>query len=584
MSGIPAIREWQREGIETLVEESWKKDVDAKPLVAACPGAGKTLFAVLAAKRALTEDMVEVIVVVAPSVIIKEQWCDEFKKIGVDAHSRADNEALRTRKENREHLTGGWTVLCVTYQQLSQGLDLFLEIARRYPTMVVADEVHHADDSESFGKALNAFAESCKLRLSLSGTPFNTTGGALAMCECQTEINADGRQIIRTIPTISYGYGQALSEPTRDVCRPVEFTKVYGVGEATYRRISDATFFNKIVDLARENKTDKVGMLLDPEGGFMRTMAIEALRHLKELKEHDRLAGMLVVAKDTKHGAAIVKLLERVMHDTPGQTPYSIVQIYNDTHKAHDRIRALNTDQTDIVVTVRMISEGTDVKRLRVGLYATDYLTELFFRQFVGRFVRHENRLGGTQHARIVIPAHILLLNYVRQLEEMIDTALIPDAGVGGVAPPNPDAEFKGSSTVSKDISVEDTKGYSSADRDLAEAFFTRYPSLRGVLSELEAIKAAQEGNMDGATVGRRPEPEENWSVKNDHLVRQVVRAINGNGASDGSLYAHVNDCANKHVGIKKKDALTKPDVLERRYQYLCRWVSALLKGEVFNG
>ena len=35
-----------------------------------------------------------------------------------------------------------------------------------------------------------------------------------------------------------------------------------------------------------------------------------------------------------------------------------------------------------------MVSEGVDVPRLRVGVYATTARTELFFRQVVGRFVR----------------------------------------------------------------------------------------------------------------------------------------------------------------------------------------------------
>ena len=40
------------------------------------------------------------------------------------------------------------------------------------------------------------------------------------------------------------------------------------------------------------------------------------------------------------------------------------------------------------LVSVLMVSEGVDVPRLRVGVYATTARTELFFRQVVGRFVR----------------------------------------------------------------------------------------------------------------------------------------------------------------------------------------------------
>ena len=43
---------------------------------------------------------------------------------------------------------------------------------------------------------------------------------------------------------------------------------------------------------------------------------------------------------------------------------------------------------TPWLVAVRMVSEGVDIPRLRVGVYATTTTTELFFRQAVGRFVR----------------------------------------------------------------------------------------------------------------------------------------------------------------------------------------------------
>src|SRR5690606_17165940 len=40
------------------------------------------------------------------------------------------------------------------------------------------------------------------------------------------------------------------------------------------------------------------------------------------------------------------------------------------------------------IVAVRMVSEGVDIPRLRVGVFATNTTTELFFRQAVGRLVR----------------------------------------------------------------------------------------------------------------------------------------------------------------------------------------------------
>jgi hypothetical protein len=55
-----------------------------------------------------------------------------------------------------------------------------------------------------------------------------------------------------------------------------------------------------------------------------------------------------------------------------------------------------------------MVSEGVDIPRLRVGVYATNTVTELFFRQAVGRLVRWNARLG-RQAAYMFIPDDVRL-------------------------------------------------------------------------------------------------------------------------------------------------------------------------------
>jgi hypothetical protein len=50
-----------------------------------------------------------------------------------------------------------------------------------------------------------------------------------------------------------------------------------------------------------------------------------------------------------------------------------------------------------------MISEGVDIPRLRVGIYGSNVNTEMYFRQFCGRFVRTQ-RVGGKQHAFVYLP------------------------------------------------------------------------------------------------------------------------------------------------------------------------------------
>ena len=455
---------------------------------------------------------------------------------------------------------------------------MFVEIARRYKTLVVADEVHHADDALSFGDALSDVASQATYRLALSGTPFNSSGGALAMCESEEFITDEGRLVRRALPLHTYSYGDAIRDNS---CRQVEFVKVTGKGYSTYRSLADDKLFQKLVDLSKENKSDSLGPMLDPGGEFMQSMVKDALASLTDLRKHDKRAAMLVVAKDKEHGSRLCALIEDYCRDNENWRGYSICELYNDTPKAHDRIKQLDKDGTDIVVAVRLLSEGVDVKRLRVGLYATDYLTRMFFIQFIGRFIRWEDRLDATQHARVIIPGHVELLRFAREIEVMVEDALISGEGEGNPGKtPEPKNEFVSSESEKTGDGLI-LRGEEEEDRTSAEAFLNMYPSLRGVIPESVAAKAARDAHIDGHQSADIRKPKENWRAKNISLVQMVVRVMKANGETDDFLFAKVQAQANAAAGISRVDGLTTDEELITRYNYLLGRLRSIRKGEV---
>ena len=567
---IPSLRAWQSAAI-TKIETQWKADPSAKILIAACPGSGKTIMACVAAVNKLKDGAISLVLVVSPTVNIKVQWKNQFSKLGVTAFDSASNEAMRDRRDRNDRMVGGYEAICVTYSQLSADSPLFEELARRERIFLIADEVHHADDSEAYGKALEAIAEKAAFKLALSGTPFNSTGSALAMCPSEEQINDEGRCIRKALPAFSYAYSDALKDIA---CRVIEFVKVYGVGTSTYKSLANNTTFQKIIDLAKQNKSDSISALLDTDGDFLRFMLQDGVKALCDIKRQDSRAGMLVVAKDKEHGARIAKLITGYCRMNPDWKTYSVIEIYSDTDKAHNRIAELENDRTDIIVTVRMISEGVDVKRLRVGVYATDYRTRMFFVQFIGRFVRWENRLDGTQHGRVIIPAHVDLLRFAREIEQMIDEALIAqEAGEPGVKP-EPKNEYIGTETEKTQDGLI-FSGKDEDDRRLAELFFQKHPSLRGVLPETFAINAAKDANMQGAAhIESSDEPRHvDWWVLNAQLVRAIVRTMRLNGDDDEQAFQKVNRAANKAVGIPKVDKLVDVEAMKRRHVFLKDWL-----------
>ena len=75
-----------------------------------------------------------------------------------------------------------------------------------------------------------------------------------------------------------------------------------------------------------------------------------------------------------------------------------------------------------------MVSEGVDIPRLAVGVYATSVSTALFFAQAVGRFVRARRR-GET--ASVFLPSVPVLLSYAAELEAERDHVLRAPGAAG---------------------------------------------------------------------------------------------------------------------------------------------------------
>jgi superfamily II DNA or RNA helicase len=121
-------------------------------------------------------------------------------------------------------------------------------------------------------------------------------------------------------------------------------------------------------------------------------------------------AGGLVVASDKEHAAAIAARLERVAGEPP-----EIVT--SDEPDASARIATFAAGTRRWLVSVLMVSEGVDIPRLRVGVYATAARTELFFRQVVGRFIRR-TAAPEQQMSYLLLPADSRLKDLAARVEE----------------------------------------------------------------------------------------------------------------------------------------------------------------------
>ncbi len=120
---------------------------------------------------------------------------------------------------------------------------------------------------------------------------------------------------------------------------------------------------------------------LDPSGDWIQRVLEAADKRLTEVRRGMPDAGGLVIASDHETARAYAALLRRISGERPAV-------VLSDDPTASKKISAFAQSTARWMVAVRMVSEGVDVPRLAVGVYATSVSTPLFFAQAVGRFVR----------------------------------------------------------------------------------------------------------------------------------------------------------------------------------------------------
>ncbi len=377
------LRPWQSEALDSL---ALKESIDF--LAVATPGAGKTSFALTAAVQNLAEHPGRRLIVVAPTQHLKHQWADAAVRFGLH---------LEPEWSARDgSLPADMHGIVTTYQQVSTSSAMLAPLASG--AFVIFDEIHHAADDRSWGSSVQeAFAQAAQ-RLSLSGTPFRSDTSAIPFVDYHLdEARAD----------YEYGYGEALA--AGGVVRPVYFPRINGFMEwvSPAGDVVAATFDD---ELPRELANQRLRTALSLDGEWLPTVLEQAHERLKELrKSHPEAAG-LIIATDQAHAQQIAQLMLR-------KHGVTAVVAVSDDPDASDKIAAFAVSDQPWIVAVRMVSEGVDIPRLRIAVFATMTTTELFFRQAVGRIVRWTKGVP-RQKAYFFLPDDVRLRHFAANLAE----------------------------------------------------------------------------------------------------------------------------------------------------------------------
>ncbi|MFV0495885.1 DEAD/DEAH box helicase [Mycobacterium sp.] len=392
VNGIP-LRGWQR---RALVKYLGSQPRDF--LAVATPGSGKTAFALRIAVELLGQRTVEQVTVVVPTDHLKSQWALAAARAGVSLDPKFSNSNPRTSPE--------FHGIVVTYAQVAAHPALHRVRTEGRRTLVVFDEIHHGGDAKTWGEAIaEAFGDATR-RLALTGTPFRSDDSPIPYVDYQPD--ADG--VLRSRADHAYGYGEALAD---GVVRPVVFMAYSG--QARWRDSAGEEHQARLGEpLSAEQTARAWRTALDPAGEWMSAVIAAADHRLGQLREHVPDAGAMIIASDKTSARAYAALLHRLTGEPPAV-------VLSDDPGSSARISDFAAGTSRWLVAVRMVSEGVDIPRLSVGIYATSAATPLFFAQAIGRFVR-SRRAGET--ASIFLPSVPNLLQLASELEAQRDHVL----------------------------------------------------------------------------------------------------------------------------------------------------------------
>ncbi|WP_036490262.1 DEAD/DEAH box helicase [Nocardioides sp. CF8] len=389
----PSLRAWQQAAVDKYAASS-PRDF----LAVATPGAGKTTFALTVAAELLGRRIIDRITVVAPTEHLKTQWAEAAARAGIPLDPTYSAGSGKTSKD--------FVGIAVTYAGVAVNPLAMRIRTERFKTLVILDEIHHAGDAMSWGEGVQEAFQPATRRLALTGTPFRSDINPIPFVTYAP--GDDG--IPRSVADFTYGYAHALAD---HVVRPVLFMAYSG--EMTWRtRAGDEILARLGEPLTKDMHAQALRTALDPSGSWMPAVLEAADKRLSEVRRHMPDAGGLVISSDQESARAYAGLLKKITGESP-------VVVLSDEKAASKKISQFSESDKRWMVAVRMVSEGVDVPRLAVGVWATTTGTQLFFAQAVGRFVRARGR-GET--ASVFLPSVPRLLGYASEMEVERDHVL----------------------------------------------------------------------------------------------------------------------------------------------------------------
>lgn len=408
------LRPWQHQALQKALEWLVSNRADRHFLINAAPGAGKTLASCAIAQALLSLGEIDRVIVIAPRAEVVNQWADDFRNV-TDRHM-----GKITARDGDVNALG--IDVCATWAAV-QGLQPELQaVCRSSRTLVICDEHHHAAIKATWGSSADSAFADARFVLVLTGTPIRSDG-AQSVWLAYDDAGAIDHPEAGTY-TLTYGEAVELG-----YCRPVTFHRHEGrftvdLEDGHSVNVSGHVKANLPKELTRipglqaalnfyrlaQTPLYVPGTTTPLLTGYQATMVEWGSQKLDELRHRMPNAGGLVIAPSIEVAEYMVEIIEAI-------EGYRPILVHSQMSNPDAKIKAFRNTNKRWLVSVAMVSEGVDIKRLRVLLYLPNAITELAFRQAIGRVVRTAGPDDDTR-AYVVMPSFETFEAYARRVEE----------------------------------------------------------------------------------------------------------------------------------------------------------------------
>lgn len=383
------LRNWQLECINSVISKYKSKK---HFLALATPGAGKTVMASVLAKLMYDQGDIDLVLCFSPSSIVAHDFSEALAE-QFDAHFDGTIGALGNS---------------FTYQALGTLDNKVWRLFEKYRVFVIFDEIHHCagsniKDANAWGKpVITTIKEKAAYTVALTGTPWRSDSLPIALAEYCNESGQIQCDYV-------YGLKRAIAD---NVCRIPQVVALDN-DQITVVEGDETSHFTSFIDLLSQSIIPYSEIVTNTS--VIEQLLIHSSHKLNELRAINKEAGGLIVASSIAHAWQIQLILKQTIGE-------SAVVVTSDEGNGNDLIRSFRYNQGKWIISVGMISEGTNIPRLQVCCYLSNVKTEMNYRQVMGRLLRITD--APNQQAILFMPAEPKLVEYAYRVAQDIPDEL----------------------------------------------------------------------------------------------------------------------------------------------------------------